>query len=111
MAGRVVEGVATRRRIIATAERLFARNGIDGVSIREIATAPKVNSAATHYHFGTKKDLVEAVLTTRVDELRVRTERIFAAIEASGPPTVRQIAEALVRPIAEMGADYASFII
>jgi AcrR family transcriptional regulator len=111
MAGRVVEGVATRRRILATAERLFARNGIDGVSIRDIATAAKVNSAATHYHFGTKQDLVAAVLKTRVAELRERTLPILAAMEANGSPTVRQIAEALVRPIAEMGANYASFLI
>jgi AcrR family transcriptional regulator len=110
MAGRVVEGIATRRRILATAERLFARNGIDGVSIRDIATAAKVNSAATHYHFGTKRDLVAAILEMRVHELRNRIDQMLTTISASGPPSVRQIAEALVRPTAEMGTDYASFL-
>ena len=52
-----------------------------------------------------------AVLKTRVAELRERTLPILAAMEANGSPTVRQIAEALVRPIAEMGANYVSFLI
>lgn len=107
--GRVEEGAATRRRIIATAERLFGRNGIDGVSIREIATAAKVNSAATFYHFGTKGDLVAAILKVRAAELRELSVPIGSAM-AETPPSVRQIVEALVRPMVAMGKNYAAFI-
>ncbi|HUP72829.1 MAG TPA: TetR/AcrR family transcriptional regulator [Acidimicrobiales bacterium] len=108
MAGRSEEGAATRRRIIAAAERLFGRNGIDGVSIRDIAASAKVNSAATFYHFGTKDDLVVAILKLRAAELRERTQPIVSALE-EGSPSVRQIVEALVRPMVDMGKNYAAF--
>ena len=103
------EGAATRRRIIATAERLFGRNGIDGVSIREIAAGAKVNSAATFYHFGTKSDLVAAILKLRAAELRELSAPIAFAMSET-PPTVRQIVEMLVRPMVAMGKNYAAFI-
>jgi AcrR family transcriptional regulator len=108
VAGRSEEGAATRRRIIAAAERLFGRNGIDGVSIRDIAASARVNSAATFYHFGTKDDLVVAILKLRAAELRERTKPIVSALEQASP-SVRQIVEALVRPMVQMGRNYAAF--
>lgn len=108
VAGRSEEGAATRRRIVAAAERLFGRNGIDGVSIRDIAASAKVNSAATFYHFGTKDDLVVAILKLRAEELRERTQPIVSALEEASP-SVRQIVEALVRPMVDMGKNYAAF--
>ena len=109
MAGRSEEGAATRRRIIAAAERLFGRNGIDGVSIRDIAANARVNSAATFYHFGTKDDLVAAILKLRAAELRERTQPIVSAMEETSP-SVRQVVEALVRPMLDMGKHYPAFI-
>jgi AcrR family transcriptional regulator len=41
-------------RILASAERLFADHGFDGVSMREIAANAKAQLALIHYHFGTK---------------------------------------------------------
>jgi len=108
VAGRSEEGAATRRRIISAAERLFGRNGIDGVSIRDIATSAKVNSAATFYHFGTKDDLVLAILKLRAAELRQRTQPIVSSLDEASL-SVRQIVEALVRPMIDMGKNYAAF--
>jgi AcrR family transcriptional regulator len=48
--------------MILAAEQPFAENGVDGVSLREIAVAAgQRNNSAAQYHFGTKQGLVEAV--------------------------------------------------
>jgi hypothetical protein len=48
-------GAVTRRRIIDVAERLFADRGIDGVPLKQIATAAgQANVNAIQYHFGSK---------------------------------------------------------
>lgn len=43
--------------ILDYAEREIRRNGFDGVSFRDIASAVGVKSASVHYHFPTKADL------------------------------------------------------
>ena len=52
----------TRRLILAAARDLFARRGVDGVSVREIAAAAGVNHALVHRYFGTKNDMVAEIL-------------------------------------------------
>jgi AcrR family transcriptional regulator len=52
----------TRRRILASARDLFARQGVDSVSVRKIAAAAGVNHALVHRYFGTKSDIVAAIL-------------------------------------------------
>ncbi|MFM2370815.1 MAG: hypothetical protein RIS85_537 [Pseudomonadota bacterium] len=54
--------------------RLFAERGIDGVTVRQIAEAAgQKNHAAVGYHFGSKDDLVRAVIVhgaRLIDDLR-----------------------------------------
>ncbi|MFG1603234.1 TetR/AcrR family transcriptional regulator [Actinoplanes sp. NPDC049265] len=53
----------TRARILATAERLFAEHGVNSVSNRQISEAAgQGNNTAVGYHFGTKADLVRAII-------------------------------------------------
>ena len=79
---RTVTGEATRKRILKHAERLFAKSGIDAVSIRDITDAAGVNSAAIHYHFGSKSGLVEALLERWAGELVERRGKLLDHIEA-----------------------------
>ncbi|WP_187414874.1 TetR family transcriptional regulator [Nonomuraea sp. PA05] len=63
----------TRSRILLTAERLFAEHGVFAVSNRQISEAAgQGNNAAVGYHFGTKSDLLRAI----VDDHTARLERI-----------------------------------
>lgn len=48
---------------------LFARNGFDGVSVEAIAEKAGVNKAMISYHFGGKRGLHTAILTTTFDEV------------------------------------------
>jgi AcrR family transcriptional regulator len=53
---------STKDRLKASARRLFARNGIEGVTVRHIlAEAGEKNGASLNYHFGTKEELVKAI--------------------------------------------------
>jgi AcrR family transcriptional regulator len=65
---------ATQKRILDTAERLFAEQGVFVVSNRQISEAAgQGNTAVVGYHFGTKADLVLAVVrrfTLEVEESR-----------------------------------------
>ena len=51
-----------RRRILASAEKVFAHKGFDGANMREIAAAAGVNKFMLYYHFEDKKTLFEHVL-------------------------------------------------
>jgi AcrR family transcriptional regulator len=51
----------TVTRILDSAEQLFAEKGFAETSLRMITTRAKVNLAAVNYHFGSKKDLIQAV--------------------------------------------------
>ncbi len=63
-AGAAVSGVASGRRaqIIDATMRLIARDGVTGLSTRKIAREAPVNLATLHYLFGSKDDLLLAVL-------------------------------------------------
>lgn len=59
----------TRNEILDAAERLFAHQGHDNTSLRQITGAAGVNLSAVNYHFGSKDGLVHAVFQRRVAAL------------------------------------------
>src|ERR1700722_962748 len=58
-------GPETPERLLDVAERLLAKRGLDAVSVRDITESAGANTAAVHYHFGSKLDLVGAILERR----------------------------------------------
>lgn len=72
----------SRARILSSAGKLFAARGYNGVSMRELAQAAKVNLGAINYHFGGKRKLYH--------------ETVQQLIEDIGPvfgPIIRQLRE------------------
>ncbi len=63
--------------IIDTAEQLFARNGFDGTSVRDIAEAAGVNSAMISYYFGSKEGLMQALFQERTGHVRLKVESLL----------------------------------
>jgi AcrR family transcriptional regulator len=52
----------TRASILEAADSLFGELGFDATTTRDIAQRSGVNKALIHYHFGSKDDLLEALL-------------------------------------------------
>jgi len=63
--------------IISTAEKLFALNGFDGTSVRDIAQEAGVNVAMISYYFGSKEKLMEAVFEQRTVNIRIKVENLL----------------------------------
>lgn len=105
--------MTTRERILLAAEELIAANGIS-VSLRSIAARADANSAAIHYHFGSKEELIKAALERRRDEIARRRSELLASVGDVNPPPLRSAVEALVRPLAEwteaQGSRYVQFL-
>jgi len=91
-------GADTRERLLDAAEKLFAQNGYSDVSTRQIADEASANSAAVHYHFGSKEALLDAVFRRRLDPLnRMRIDRIETCIRQTGsPPDVEDVLRAFL---------------
>lgn len=95
--------VSTRAKLLSTAERLFAKHGIDGASLNEISRAAgQRNSNVCQYHFGSKEHLVQAILDKHVPAIAARRNALLDALEEKGvTPSIRDLARAFVRPVAE----------
>lgn len=94
----------TKTRILDAAEQLFASEGFKA-SLRAITAAAGVNLAAINYHFGSKEELIRALLARRLEPLnRQRLDHLAAAQAAAGAsgPTVEAIVDAFVAPTLRM---------
>jgi AcrR family transcriptional regulator len=69
---RQARDLTTARRIVATAEQIFAEKGLAGARMDEIARAAKVNKALLYYYFRSKEELYRFVLETLLSQLRAR---------------------------------------
>lgn len=98
--------VSTRERLIQSAERLFARRGFDGVSVRDIASDAKANSALVGYYFGGKEGLLAEVYMRHCAPLKKERARLLAACNAQHRiPTLEEVLEAFIRPSLEATRD------
>jgi AcrR family transcriptional regulator len=98
-------GDSTRARLVRTAERLFARHGIDAVSLNEIVHAAKVSSAAIHYHFGSREGLIEAIVEARQPAWETLARDMLAALEGKADVTPREVVAVMVEPIVALKSD------
>lgn len=91
---------ATKAQVFAAAERLFALNGFQNVSVRDITAEAGVNLASVNYHFGSKDALLYEIFRRRTAEMNRERARMLhqAADRHGGKPPVREILEALFAP-------------
>jgi len=81
----VRDGPSTRQRILQAALKAFARHGFDGVSLRTIADEAGVNHQLIGHHFGSKQDLWDAALDSRVEDFGKLHHALDVAGEVSDP--------------------------
>ncbi|AJB26236.1 transcriptional regulator for fatty acid degradation FadQ, TetR family [Bordetella pertussis 137] len=102
-----LKSTSTREIILETAEQLFAQQGHDGTSMRQITSAAGVNLAAVNYHFGSKEALVQAVLKRRLEEVNRERLRLLDELEAAAggaPLKPSQIVDAFFGTLLRLAA-------
>ena len=91
--------IDTRTRILDAAERLIAERGFHGVSLREITASAGANTAAVHYYFRHKEDLLEAVVDRRAGiVVSERLRRMEALMAGPDLPSLEALILAYVSP-------------
>jgi AcrR family transcriptional regulator len=90
----------TRDAILTAAERLFAEHGVFAISNRQVSEAAgQGNNAAVGYHFGTKADLIRAIVRKHNEQLERLCQQMVDAVGESAQ--VRDWVECLVLPFAQ----------
>ena len=110
---KLADGGDTKSRILDAAEELFMEHGFEATSLRLITTAAGVNLAAVNYHFGSKEELFQAVLTRRLDPMNRDRLNLLTAYEAGGSGksgkgalTCEQIISAMFVPALKLARDH-----
>lgn len=101
---------ATKLRILDAAEALFMEHGFEATSLRAITAAAGVNLAAANYHFGSKEELFQAVLTRRLDPMNQLRLELLTRLESkarSTPLSCERILIALLIPALNLARDPA----
>lgn len=67
---------ATKARILAAAKKEFAKNGLGGARVDEIALRAKANKRMIYHYFGSKEDLFRIVLEEAYADIRSAEQKL-----------------------------------
>lgn len=102
----------TRTRILDTAELLFARHGVQGVSVRRVLAEAGVNAALAHYHFGDRDGLIREVLRRRVEPVNEQRLLLLDRVERDADPdgpALDEILRAFFGPVIQLLDEHPDF--
>ena len=94
----------TARKILVAAKKVLVRDGLEGLTLDAIAREAGVNKAATHYHFGSKAGLIEAI----VDEI-VLEECASMAHDVASDASLERRLDSLIDGVRRMATHPVSF--
>ncbi|WP_394131599.1 TetR/AcrR family transcriptional regulator [Shewanella maritima] len=93
----------TKTRILDAAEKLFAERGFSETSLRLITSKAEVNLASVNYHFGSKKELIRAVLARYLDVfMPSAANEIVSLQQAPEQASLNEIFSTLIKPLLEL---------
>lgn len=103
----------TRQRLLESAERLMALNGITETSVREVTEDAGANIAAINYYFGGKDELIFQLLKNGFEQLDTTLLEKLSALEASrsnghGRPSLSEIVAVYFDTLLDLGVDPAT---
>lgn len=90
----------TKSRILDAAETLFAAQGYNQTSMREITARADVNLASVNYHFGSKNNLIQAVFGRYFSVLMPMLDHTIDEVQSE--PSAEGVADllrALIHPM------------
>lgn len=76
----------TRQRILDAAAKTFRERGYAAASLRDIATAAGMQAASLYYHFDSKDQLAEEIMTVGVDGSYAAVKTAVAALAKTASP-------------------------
>ena len=91
----------TKTKILDVAEKLFAENGIQATSIRQIVKEAELNVASIHYHFGSKEAVIQEIISRRLGPINTTKIKRLAEIEESAGdqiPDLEDVLRAFIEP-------------
>ena len=104
--------------MIDAAEHIVAEQGLPALKLKDVQLAAnQSNKSAAKYHFGSREGLLDAVVESRMSRVNARRHAVLDRVQGSDQPaTVRQLVDALVRPLAaetlcRPGSRYARFLV
>lgn len=90
----------TRTQILDAAERLFAERGFHATSVRAITDLAGANLAGVAYHFGSKAQLLTAVVRRVVEPINAsQRANLDRLLDRTPDPPVTALVEAFVGPL------------
>jgi AcrR family transcriptional regulator len=111
------DATETRERLLGTARRLFARDGIYQVSLKRVVQeSGQRNTSALHYHFGNRDALLYAIIDRADTEIEAERAELLARLEAEDrlddlPALVEALVLPFSRPLAtEEGREFLAIV-
>ncbi|WP_432459463.1 TetR/AcrR family transcriptional regulator [Agarivorans sp. QJM3NY_25] len=93
----------TKSKILDAAERLFAERGFADTSLRLITSEAEVNLASVNYHFGSKKELIQAVLMRYLEQfMPLVDEAMLVHTQSKHAPSLEQVFNSFIEPLLAM---------
>jgi len=97
-----------RRRVIAVAAELFARNGYHGTGIAELGRAAGLGRGALYHYIGSKEAVLYAISKDQVDQMNAAAEGVLDR-GLPADEALREMARVLVRNISDHRSEWAVF--
>ncbi|MGO2089441.1 MAG: TetR/AcrR family transcriptional regulator [Oceanisphaera sp.] len=92
----------TKQKILDAAELLFAEQGFSDTSLRQITGDAGVNLASVNYHFGSKKDLIKAVMDRYLATFMPASDTALLHLLAQPSVTLHQVFNCFVAPLMQL---------
>lgn len=105
--------MATKTKILDAAQKLIVEVGADKASMRKITEAAGVNVAAINYHFGSKDNLISAIVTrflTPLEKKQTQRLREVMAKYDGTPPILEELLRSQLEPLYEFTVDHPDWM-
>lgn len=103
----------TKQKLLDAAEQLIAEHGYSATSLRQIISAAGVNLASVHYHFGSKEELLHAMVQRHagpVNEQRLALLDRYEAEAGGAAVPVSTVLDAFLAPMARAAGGKPQFV-